>query len=60
MTTFGNRGDMTAYSESYVREDIFMQQARAYGVECGANDPSPAVGGLLQYCLLYTSPSPRD
>lgn len=48
MTTFGNRGDMTAYSESYVREDIFMQQARAYGVECGAVDPSPAVGGLLQ------------
>ena len=40
---------MTAYSESYVREDIFMQQARAYGVECGASDPSPAVGGLLQF-----------
>ena len=40
---------MTAYSESYVREDIFMQQTRAYGVECGASDPSPAVGGLLQF-----------
>ena len=40
---------MTAYSESYVREDIFMQQARAYGVECDAQDPSPAVGGLLQF-----------
>ena len=40
---------MTAYAESYVREDIFMQQARAYGVECGASDPSPAVGGLLHF-----------
>ncbi len=49
MTTIGNRGDMVAYSESYVREDIFMQQARAYGLECGAHDPSPAVGGLLQF-----------
>ncbi len=49
MTTIGNRGDMAAYSESYVREDIFMQQARAYGVECGASDPSPAVGGLIQF-----------
>jgi predicted O-methyltransferase YrrM len=49
MTTFGNRGDMSAYSESYVREDIFMQQARAFGVECGASDPTPAVGGLLQF-----------
>jgi predicted O-methyltransferase YrrM len=49
VTTFGNRGDMTAYAESYVREDIFMQQARAYGVECGASDPSPAVGGLLHF-----------
>ena len=49
VTTFGNRGDMTAYSESYVREDIFMQQARAFGVESGAFDPSPAVGGLLYF-----------
>jgi predicted O-methyltransferase YrrM len=49
VTIIGNRGDMSAYSESYVREDIFMQQARAYGVECGAVDPTPAVGGLLQF-----------
>jgi predicted O-methyltransferase YrrM len=49
VTTIGNRGDMSAYAESFVREDIFMQQARAYGVECGAVDPTPAVGGLLQF-----------
>jgi len=55
VTTFGNRGDMSAYSESYVREDIFMQQARAFGVESGAIDPSPAVGGLLQFAATQVS-----
>lgn len=55
MTTIGNRGDMNAYAESFVREDIFMQQARAYGVECGANDPTPAVGGLLSFAATTSS-----
>jgi predicted O-methyltransferase YrrM len=45
--TLGHRGDITAYSESYHREDIFMQQARSAGAEIGAIDPSTAVGGLL-------------
>jgi len=25
----GNRGDMSAFSESFVREDVFMQQERS-------------------------------
>ncbi len=40
---------MTAYSESFVREDFFMQQARTNGAEIATVDPSPAVGGLLHY-----------
>ncbi len=47
--TLQNRGDMTAYSENFAREEIHLQQARANGVEMGASDPSSAVGGLLQY-----------
>jgi predicted O-methyltransferase YrrM len=47
--TLQNRGDMTAYSETFAREEIHLQQARANGVEMGAVDPTPAVGGLLQY-----------
>ena len=46
--TLHNRGDMTAYAESFAREEIHLQQARANGVEMGAFDPSPAVGALLQ------------
>ena len=40
---------MTAYSESFAREEIHLQQARSNGVEMGASDPTPAVGALLQY-----------
>jgi predicted O-methyltransferase YrrM len=47
----GNRGDMSAFSESYVREDVFMQQARSAAEELGTVDPSPAVGGLLKYVV---------
>jgi predicted O-methyltransferase YrrM len=47
----GNRGDMSAFAESYVREDIFMQQARTTGEELGALDPSPAVGGLQRFLV---------
>jgi len=47
----GNRGDMGAFAESYVREDIFMQQARNNAEELGTLDPSPAVGGLLRFVV---------
>lgn len=47
----GNRGDMSAFSESFVREDVFMQQARNTAEELGTVDPSPAVGGLLKYVV---------
>jgi len=47
----GNRGDMSAFAESYVREDIFMQQARNNAAELGTEDPSPAVGGLLKFTV---------
>ena len=40
----GNRGDMSAFAEGYVREDIFMQQARNNAEELGTLDPTPAVG----------------
>ena len=47
----GNRGDMSAFAEAYVREDIFMQQARNNAEELGTLDPSPAVGGLLRFAV---------
>ena len=47
----GNRGDMSAFSESYVREDIFMQQARNNAEELGTLEPTPAVGGLLRFIV---------
>ena len=46
-----NRGDMTAFAEAYVREDIFMQQARGHGAELGIEDPSAAVGGLIKFVV---------
>jgi len=46
-----NRGDMSAFAESFVREDIFMQQARTHGAELGIEDPSSAVGGLLKFVV---------
>jgi predicted O-methyltransferase YrrM len=42
---------MSAFSESFVREDVFMQQARNTAEELGTVDPSPAVGGLLKYVV---------
>jgi predicted O-methyltransferase YrrM len=47
----GNRGDMSAFAEQYVREDIFMQQARNNAQELGTLDPSPAVGGLMKFLV---------
>lgn len=55
MSALTNRGDMNAFAESYVREDFFMQQARSNGAEIGATDPSPAVGGLLQFIAANTA-----
>jgi predicted O-methyltransferase YrrM len=51
----GNRGDMSAFAESFVREDIFMQQARSHASELGIQDPTPAVGGLLQFVVATLS-----
>jgi len=51
----GNRGDMNAFAESYVREDIFMQLARSHSAELGTYDPSAAVGGLLQFVVATLS-----
>jgi predicted O-methyltransferase YrrM len=42
---------MAAFSESFAREDIFMQQARTNGLEVAAVDPSPAVGGFLKFLV---------
>lgn len=47
----GNRGDMSAFAESYIREDIFMQQARNTAEELGTLEPTPAVGGLLRFIV---------
>ena len=55
MSALTNRGDMTAFAESYVREDFFMQQARSTGAEVGATDPTPGVGGLLQFLAATTA-----
>lgn len=46
-----NRGDMSAYAESFAREDIFMQQARNNAEELGTSEPTPAVGGLLRFVV---------
>jgi len=47
------RGDMSAYSESFPHEDIFMQQARNNGAEIGSVNVSPAVGGFIKFlCQL--------
>lgn len=50
----GNRGDMNSFAESFVREDIYMQQARSHAQELGIADSSPAVGGLLQFIVSTT------
>ena len=44
-----NRGDMSAFSESFPHEDFFMQQARKNGAEIGAPDPTIGVGGLINF-----------
>ena len=44
-----NRGDISAFAESYPHEDFFIQQARKNGVEVGVQDPSVAVAGLISF-----------
>ena len=46
-----NRGDPIAFSENYPHEDIFMQQARKNGIDLGADDPTAAVGSLIQFIV---------
>jgi predicted O-methyltransferase YrrM len=44
-----NRGDMSAFAESFPHEDFFMQQARKNGAELGIKDPSIAAAGLISF-----------
>ncbi len=46
-----NRGDMSAFAESYPHEDIFMQQARNNGAEIGSGNPSTAVCGFIKFIV---------
>ncbi|MBU6163895.1 MAG: hypothetical protein RL730_80 [Actinomycetota bacterium] len=49
ISAFSDRGDMRAYSNSYLPESEIMQRARQRGVEIAAYDTVPAVGSLLRY-----------
>jgi predicted O-methyltransferase YrrM len=42
---------MSAYAESFVQEDYFMQQARRNGEEIAAIDPTAAVGNFLKFAV---------
>lgn len=44
-----DRGDMRAFSNSFLPETEIMQRARQRGVEIGAYDTTPVVGSLLRY-----------
>jgi predicted O-methyltransferase YrrM len=46
---FPQRGDMRAFSNSYLPETEIMQRARLRGEEIGAYDTTPAVGSLIRY-----------
>ena len=46
---FADRGDMRAFSQSFLPETEIIQRARQRGVEIGAYDTSPAIGSLLRY-----------
>jgi len=48
------RGDMSAFAESFVQEDYYMQLARKNGLEIGVQDPSPAVGNFLKFVTQLT------
>jgi len=46
---FAERGDMRAYSNSFLPETEIIQRARQRGIEIGTYDTTPAVGSLLRY-----------
>jgi predicted O-methyltransferase YrrM len=48
------RGDMSAFAESFIHEDYFMQLARKNGEEVGAAEPTPAVGNFLKFLTQLT------
>ncbi len=48
-SAFPERGDMRAFSNSYIPETEIMQRARQRGLEIGAYDTTSAVGSLLRY-----------
>ena len=47
--SFAERGDMRAFSNSYIAETEIMQRARLRGQEIGTYDTTAAVGSLLHY-----------
>jgi predicted O-methyltransferase YrrM len=48
------RGDMSAFAESFIHEDYFMQLARKNGEEVGAVEPTAAVGNFLKFLTQLT------
>ena len=46
---FADRGDMRAFSQSFLPETEIIQRARQRGIEIGTYDTSPAIGSLLRY-----------
>ena len=46
---------MSAFAESFVQEDYYMQLARKNGEEIGVQDPSPAVGNFLKFVTQLIS-----
>jgi predicted O-methyltransferase YrrM len=46
---------MSAFAETFVQEDYYMQLARKNGEEIGVQDPSPAVGNFLKFVTQLIS-----
>ncbi len=46
---FPERGDMRAFSNTFIPETEIIQKARVRGQEIGTYDATPAVGSLLRY-----------
>lgn len=46
---FPERGDMRAFSNTFIPETEIIQKARSRGQEIGTYDATPAVGSLLRY-----------
>ena len=45
---------MSAFAESFIHEDYYMQLARKNGEEVGAAEPTAAVGNLLKFLTQLT------